>query len=98
MGTISDLLLARRLRHSWRLAPSMAEELQAKKLRSVLRHAYDNVAFYHRKFDEAGIKPEDVRTLEDLRKVPPTTKSEVQGSSVEDLVFSTTMRASKFLS
>ncbi len=43
-----------------------------------MRHAYDNVELYRRKFDEAGIKPEDRRSLEDLSRFPFTTKADLR--------------------
>ncbi|MBI2304602.1 MAG: AMP-binding protein [Chloroflexi bacterium] len=47
------------------------------RLKKVLRHAYDHSPFYRRKLDEAGVRPEDIRSLDDFkRKVPLTDKSE----------------------
>ena len=40
--------------------------LQLERLRWTLRHAYDNVPFYRRRFDEAGVGPDDCRDLADL--------------------------------
>ncbi|MFI6405676.1 phenylacetate--CoA ligase PaaK [Streptomyces sp. NPDC050548] len=57
------------------------EELRAHQLgllQATLRHAYDNVELYHRKFDEAGVKPGDCRTLEDLARFPFTTKADLR--------------------
>jgi len=53
------------------------DELQAvqlERLKTTLRHAYDNVAHYRRSFDEAGVHPDDLKTLADLAKFPFTTK------------------------
>ena len=61
-----------------RLEPSSLKELQRRKLRVIIKHAYENVPFYHKKFDESGIKPGDVKSIADLSKVPVTTKSEIQ--------------------
>ncbi len=52
--------------------------LQLERLRRTLRHAYDNVAHYRRKFDAAGVKPDDLRTLADLRHFPFTTKADLR--------------------
>jgi len=60
--------------------------MQCKKLRAVIKHAYENVPFYHRKFDKAGIKPDDIQSVNDLSKVPVTTKLEIQRSSLDDIV------------
>lgn len=72
-------------RNQW-LKPSELEELQAKRLRVMIRHAYDNTEFYHRKFKGAGIRPEDIRTVADLKKVPFTTKSEVREHSTGSML------------
>src|SRR5512137_2890356 len=52
--------------------------LQLARLQWTVRHAYDNVAHYRRKFDAAGVRPEDVRTLADLAKLPLTTKADLR--------------------
>ncbi len=54
--------------------------MQTKKLRSILEYAYENVAFYHQRFNVAKVKPSDIKSLEDLPKIPILTKSEVQNS------------------
>jgi phenylacetate-CoA ligase len=52
--------------------------LQLERLRWSLRHAYDNVPHYRRKFDAHGIRPDDLRTLGDLEKFPFTTKQDLR--------------------
>ncbi len=51
--------------------------LQLERLQWTLRHAYANVPFYRRAFDEAGVHPDDCRSLEDLRRFPFTTKQDL---------------------
>ncbi len=46
--------------------------LQLERLRASLRRAYENVAHYRRSFAAAGVAPEDLRSLEDLRRFPFT--------------------------
>ena len=53
-------------------------KLQAKRLSWSLRHAYDNVPHYRAKFDSAGVRPEDFKTLDDLAKYPFTTKADLR--------------------
>jgi phenylacetate-CoA ligase len=50
--------------------------LQLQRLRWTLRHAYDNVPFYRRRFDEGGVHPEDCRELADLANYPFTVKQD----------------------
>ncbi|GAC1323508.1 MAG: phenylacetate--CoA ligase [Mycobacteriales bacterium] len=52
--------------------------LQLERLRWSLRHAYDNVAFYRRSFDAAGVSPDDCRELADLAHFPFTTKADLR--------------------
>ena len=73
------------LRRNLRLKPAALQEMQQKKLRAMIKHAYENVPFYHMKFNEAGIRPDDVKSIEDLAKVPVTTKTEIQASSLKDI-------------
>ena len=54
--------------------------LQLRRLRWTLRHAYDNVPLYRRKFDDAGVHPDDCRSLEDLARFPYTTKQDLRDS------------------
>ncbi|MGA8049738.1 MAG: phenylacetate--CoA ligase PaaK [Burkholderiales bacterium] len=53
-------------------------KLQLQRLQWSLRHAYDHVPHYRRKFDEAGVKPEHCNTLADLAKFPFTTKADLR--------------------
>ncbi|MEU9153495.1 phenylacetate--CoA ligase PaaK [Streptomyces sp. NPDC048417] len=52
--------------------------LQLTRLRATLRHAYDNVELYRKKFDAAGVRPEDCHTLADLARFPFTTKADLR--------------------
>ena len=54
------------------------EALQLERLRSTLLHAYANNANYARKFDAAGVHPDDLRTLADLARFPFTTKEDLR--------------------
>ncbi len=56
------------------------EQLQLERLQSTLSRVYMNVPFYRRKFDEAGIDPDDFRSLDDVRKLPFTTKNDLRDS------------------
>jgi phenylacetate-CoA ligase len=50
-------------------------ELQLKKFKSIFSWAYEHSKFYHRLYAEAGIEPGDIRTFEDIRKIPKVEKS-----------------------
>ena len=50
------------------------QALQLERLKWSLKHAYENVPHYRKAFDEAGVHPEDLKTLADLAKFPFTEK------------------------
>ena len=52
--------------------------LQLERLKWSLRHAYENSRVYRRKFDEAGVHPDDLATLADLSRFPFTKKSDLR--------------------
>ncbi len=54
------------------------QALQLQRLKWSLKRAYDNVAHYRKKFDAAGVHPDDVRSLADLAKFPFTTKADLR--------------------
>jgi phenylacetate-CoA ligase len=62
------------------------DEYQNKKIRKVIQYAYDSVPFYKRIFDEAGIKPSDIRTKTDLNKIPIISKSQMKSANEADLI------------
>nr|WP_092529692.1 phenylacetate--CoA ligase PaaK [Amycolatopsis arida] len=61
-----------------RLGGDELRALHLKRLQWTLRHAYRNVPHYRRKFDEAGVHPDDCRSLADLAKFPFTTKEDLR--------------------
>lgn len=61
-----------------RMSRAELRALQLTRLRTTLRHAYDNVELYRRKFDAAGVRPDDCRTLADLARFPFTTKADLR--------------------
>ena len=52
--------------------------LQLERLKKIVKCAYDRVPFYKNKFDAIGLKPEDIQTLEDIKKIPYTTKADLR--------------------
>ncbi len=54
--------------------------LQLERLKWSLRHAYEHSPVYRRKFDEAGVHPDDLKSLADLSRFPFTTKSDLRDS------------------
>ena len=83
------------------------EKMQLARLQEMVKFAYDNAPYYKRTFDEAGVNPEDVKTLKDIEKFPfidKATERETQGTGSffgelcavdeEDVVFMATSSGS----
>lgn len=51
-------------------------ELQSKRLVETVRHAWNNVPAYKRNFESAGLHPDDIKGIDDLAKIPFTTKTD----------------------
>ena len=66
-------------------SPQQLENLQNKKLRALIKHAYENVPYYHRMFRKLGLKPEDIKTKEDLSKLPILTKEDIKRNYPNDI-------------
>jgi phenylacetate-CoA ligase len=68
--------------------------LQLKRLKTTLERVYNTIPFYKKKFDQKGIKPSQIQSLEDLRLLPFTTKADLRdtypfglfGTSMENVV------------
>lgn len=58
-----------------RMSVDQLRSQQLERLRWTVQHVYDNVPHYSNAFDEAGINPADVTTLDDLARLPFTTKN-----------------------
>lgn len=61
------------------------KELQLRRLQSIVKYAYENVPFYQNSFDNAGVKPEDIKTLEDIQLLPFITKDDLRNTYPFDL-------------
>ncbi len=54
--------------------------LQGQKLVKTVKRCYDNVPFYHDKMKDMGLEPGDIRNIEDIRKLPFTTKEDLRNN------------------
>ncbi|WP_340100061.1 phenylacetate--CoA ligase PaaK [Salinibaculum salinum] len=65
------------MRHSNEsLDRSELRDLQGERLRETVEHVYENVPFYRDKLDELGTSPEDIESIDDIGKLPMTTKED----------------------
>jgi len=60
--------------------------LQNEKLVRQIRHVWENVPYYRRKMEDAGVSPEDIRSVEDLRLLPYTTKADLRDTYPDGLL------------
>ncbi len=60
------------------LTEDKLKKIQFKGLKWTVAHVYNNSPFYREKLDSAGIKPEDIRSLDDIRYLPLTDKDDLQ--------------------
>lgn len=72
-GEFRDLLA----KAEW-FSRSELEAYQDERLRAIVKHAYETVPFYRRRFDECKLKPSDIRSQGDLPKVPLLTRDDVR--------------------
>lgn len=63
-----------------RLSADDLRALQLERMRRTLERAYERSAPYREKFDAAGVKPSDLRTIEDIAKFPFTTKDDLRAA------------------
>lgn len=56
------------------------QALQSERLVKVVKRVYDNVEIYRKKMDEAGVKPEDIKSIKDITKLPFTVKHDLRES------------------
>ena len=54
------------------------KKLQEEKLKQLVHYVYERSPFYRKRFDEHGVKPEDIQTLDDIRKLPFTVKQDLR--------------------
>jgi len=53
-------------------------DIQLRRLKATVRHAYNNVAMFRQRMDERGMKPDDVRSLDDVKRLPFTMKADLR--------------------
>jgi len=61
------------------------QELQLERLKHIVNYAYKNVPFYKKRFDGIGLKPEHLQCLQDIEKIPFTTKDDLRDNYPFDL-------------
>lgn len=73
----------RELEKTQYLPENTLRDLQWQRFEAILRYAYENNDFYRRRFDAAGILPNDIRTPDDVKHIPVLTKKEIRRNTVD---------------
>ncbi len=60
------------------LTDSKKRTLQSEQLKNLVRRTYDNIPLYRERFNELGLKPEEISSIDDIRKLPFTTKDDLR--------------------
>jgi phenylacetate-CoA ligase len=60
------------------LKPKQLKSIQQTRIRKIVRYSYKSVPFYRKRFDEAGVRPESIKNLDDLSKIPFTVKTDLR--------------------
>jgi len=68
----------RELRLEEDLSGEKVREKQWQRLRNLLEHAYDSTPYYRRRLEEFGVKPSDVQSFDDLRKIPILSREDIR--------------------
>src|SRR3972149_6352272 len=79
----------RQAMRNYHLSTQQLANLQTRKLRHLLDHAFHHVPLYHRWFRSRGLTPEDIRTTDDLRRLPTLERHEIRANSPTGITDST---------
>jgi len=69
----------------WRISPEKLKRFQDKKIRQIVKYAY-TVPLYHKKYKELNIHPDDIKGIDDLRKLPTVSKEDVRKAFPEGVI------------
>src|SRR5579871_1756092 len=69
------------------LSKEKLKALQLERLQAIVERAYNQNQFYRNLYDEAGVKPSDIRSLEDIQKLPFLEKKTVRGAYPYGMAF-----------
>ena len=85
--------LSRLKRDQWKDFQQL-RNIQFNKLKAIIKHAYNYVPYYHRLLSSAKIQPEDIRNYDDVRKIPLTSRQDIQKNYTD--IIAKGVDASKF--
>ena len=80
---IRNILDLRKLQRNLERSAGELRALQESKLRMLVEHAYRNVPYYRSLFNEAGLSPENIQSLDDLPRIPVSTREALQSEPLD---------------
>jgi len=83
---------------SRRLSADELQSLRDRKLRMMIRHAFETVPYYHALFTSAGLSPEDVQSSDDLKRIPVTAKEDLTAAGLDNALTRGTEKGACFIS
>jgi phenylacetate-CoA ligase len=77
---------ALKLLKNQRKSPEQIRHIQNQKLRKLVRHSYEKVPYYRKLFDSLKLKPEDIKSVYDLKKLPLLSKKIINSLPLEQFI------------
>jgi len=75
-----------KIKNNLRLPQFKLDKLINNKFKNIINHSYEKIPFYRQKFDEEGINPQNIHSVNDIEKLPLTIRSEVQQNPIKELI------------
>jgi phenylacetate-CoA ligase len=73
------------MKNQWK-SPEQIRCIQSQKLRNLVRHSYEKVPYYRKLFDSLKLKPEDIQSADDLKKLPLLSKKIIKSLPLNQLI------------
>ncbi len=82
---IDQIFMYQKLLRNEKLKPIELKKYQNKKIRALIKHSYENVPYYHSLLKKARIAPDDIKTIDDLRKIPISSKKNIRDATLKEI-------------
>jgi phenylacetate-CoA ligase len=76
-------------KHQW-ISEDEQKKIQERRLRRTIQHAYSNVPFYNKLFNSVKVHPSDIKTANDLKKLPIISKKDIQENYPKNILLKNT--------
>lgn len=74
---VHETVFRKLMKSQWE-RPALIQQISMKKLQALLKHSYNNVSYYHKIFKERNLDPKNIKSTQDLQKLPILTKSDIK--------------------